>query len=307
VRVAFFKAIEHKASSHDNIYLLTGDLGFKLFDDFRAKHPERFLDVGVAESNMSGIAAGLSLSGKNVYCYSIIPFLIMRAYEHIRNDIAYQNLNVKLIGAGGGFTYGLEGFTHYGLEDLAIMRMLPNMSVVVPADPIEARALAEASVEYEGPIYIRLGRTGEPSIHDKPVDFKIGRHIMLDEGKDVAILTMGSMVYISKLVIDKLKQDGINATLINMHTIKPLDKDIIQQVASTHNAIFAVEEHYVHGGLGSAVGEVLIESGYKGRFERMGIPEKLEKYIGKADFLRSKYGLSEEGIYERILRGLKET
>ena len=307
MRVAFFKAIEHKARSHDNIYLLTGDLGFKLFDDFRAKHPERFFDVGVAESNMSGIAAGLSLSGKNVYCYSIIPFLIMRAYEHIRNDIAYQNLNVKLIGAGGGFTYGLEGFTHYGLEDLAIMRMLPNMSVVVPADPIEASALAEASVEHEGPVYIRLGRTGEPSIHTKPVEFKIGQHIMLNEGKDVAIFATGNMVYISKFVIEKLKQDGIKTTLINMHTIKPLDKDIIQQVASTHNAIFTVEEHYVHGGLGSAVGEVLIESGYKGRFERMGIPEKLEKYIGKADFLRSKYGLSEEGIYERILGGLKET
>ncbi len=306
MRVTFFKAIENKASSHNNIYLLTGDLGFKLFDDFRAKHPERFFDIGVAESNMSGIAAGLSLSGKNVYCYSIIPFLIMRAYEHIRNDIAYQNLNVKLIGAGGGFTYGLEGFTHYGLEDLAIMRMLPNMAVVVPADPIEARALAEASVEYEGPIYIRLGRTGEPSIHDKPVDFKIGQHIMLNEGKDIAIFAIGSMVYISKLVIEKLKQDGIKTTLINMHTIKPLDKDIIQQVASTHNAIFTVEEHYVHGGLGSAVGEVLLESAYKGRFERMGIPEKLEKYIGKADFLRSKYGLSEEGIYERILGGLKE-
>lgn len=306
MRVNFFKAIEKQAGIYDNIYLLTGDLGFKLFDDFRAKYPDRFFDIGVAESNMSGIAAGLSLSGKNVYCYSIIPFLIMRAYEHIRNDIAYHNLNVKLVGAGGGFTYGLEGFTHYGLEDLAIMRMLPNMAVVVPADPKEATSLAEATVEYEGPVYIRLGRTGEPSVHSEPVEFIIGRHIMLNEGKDVAVFAIGNMVYITKQVIEKLKQNKINITLINMHTIKPLDKEIIQQVASTHHSIFTVEEHYIHGGLGSAVAEVLIESGFKGKFTRIGIPEKPEKHIGKADYLRSKYGLTTEAIYKRIMNEIKE-
>ena len=306
MRVNFFKALERKAKLHDNIYLLTGDLGFKLFDDFRAKYPDRFFDIGVAESNMIGIAAGLSLSGKNVYCYSIIPFLIMRAYEHVRNDIAYQNLNVKLIGAGGGFTYGLEGFTHYGLEDLAIMRMLPNMAVVVPADPKEAISLAEVSVEHEGPIYIRLGRTGEPFIHSKPVEFRIGRHIMLNEGKDIAIFAIGNMVYIAKQVIEKLKRNGIKATLINMHTLKPLDKEIIEQVASTHHAIFSIEEHYLNGGLGSAVAEVLIESGFKGKFLRIGIPEKSDKHIGNADYLRGKHGLSTESIYKRITNELEE-
>jgi transketolase len=306
VRIAFFKALENKAKLHDNIYLLTGDLGFKLFDDFRAKYPDRFFDIGVAESNMSGIAAGLSLSGKNVYCYSIIPFLIMRAYEHIRNDIAYHNLNVKLIGAGGGFTYGLEGFTHYGLEDLAIMRMLPNMAVVVPADPKEAVSLAEVSVEYEGPIYIRLGRTGEPAIHSKAVEFIIGSHIMLNEGKDIAIFAIGNMVYTATQVIKKLKQNGIRATLINMHTLKPLDKEIIEQIAPTHHVIFSVEEHYINGGLGSAIAEVLIASGFKGKFVRIGIPEKPDKHIGNADYLRSKYGLSTESIYERIMNELEK-
>lgn len=306
MRVNFFKALERKAKLHDNIYLLTGDLGFKLFDDFRAKYPDRFFDIGVAESNMIGIAAGLSLSGKNVYCYSIIPFLIMRAYEHVRNDISYHNLNVKLIGAGGGFTYGLEGFTHYALEDLAIMRILPNMAVVVPADPKEAISLAEVSVEYEGPIYIRLGRTGEPSIHTKPVEFRIGRHIMLNEGKDIAIFAIGNMVYTAKQVIEKLKQNKIQATLINMHTLKPLDKKIIEQIASTHHAIFTAEEHYINGGLGSALAEHLIESGFKGKFIRIGMPEKPDKYIGNADYLRSKYGLTCESIYKRILRELEE-
>lgn len=306
MRVNFFKTIEDKASLHNNIYLLTGDLGFKLFDNFRAKYPDRFFDIGVAESNMSGIAAGLSLSGKNVYCYSIIPFLIMRAYEHIRNDIAYHNLNVKLIGAGGGFTYGLEGFTHYGLEDLAIMRMLPNMAVVVPSDPEEAISLAEASIEHEGPIYIRLGRTGEPFVHSKPVEFKIGRHIMLNKGKDIAIFAIGNMVYTAKQAIPRLKENGITATLINMHTLKPLDKEIIQQVGSTHDTIFSIEEHYINGGLSSAIAEVLVDSGFKGKFIRIGIPERLNKHIGNADYLRSKYGLSTESIHKRIMKEIKE-
>ena len=306
MRVNFFKALESKAELNDDIYLLTGDLGFKLFDDFREKYADRFFDIGVAESNMIGIAAGLSLSGKNVYCYSIIPFLIMRAYEHVRNDIAYNNLNVKLVGAGGGFTYGLEGFTHYGLEDLAIMRMLPNMTVVVPADPKEAISLAEASVKYKGPIYIRLGKTGEPFVHEKPFEFRIGRHIMLNEGKDIAIFAIGNMVFSAKQVVEKLKRNGINGTLINMHTLKPLDEEVIQQVGSSHNAIFTVEEHYIHGGLGSAVAEVLIESGFKGKFLRLGIPEKPDKHIGNAEYLRSQYGLTTESIYKRISSELKE-
>ena len=306
MRVNFFKALENKAVLHKNIYLLTGDLGFKLFDDFKAKHPDRFFDIGVAESNMIGIAAGLSLSGKNVYCYSIIPFLIMRTYEHVRNDVAYQNLNIKLIGTGGGFTYGLEGFTHYGLEDLAIMRTLPNMAVVVPADPLEAKSLAEASVEHVGPIYIRLGRTGEPVVHDKPFEFRIGHPIILKEGKDIAILAIGNMVHTAKEVVEKLKQKGIAAMLVNMHTLKPLDKEMIQDLSITHSSIFTVEEHYINGGLGSAVAEVLIDSGFKGKLTRIGIPDNPDKHIGNAEYLRSQYGLTADSIFKRILDALKE-
>lgn len=306
MRLSFFKTIEELAERQNNMIILTGDLGFKLFDSFISKFPDRFYDVGVAEANMIGIAAGLSLCGKNVYCYSIIPFLTMRAFEQIRIDIAYNNLKVKLVGVGGGFTYGLEGFTHYGLEDLALMRMLPNMAVVVPADPKEASALAEASVSYEGPIYIRLGRTGEPFIHDKSIEFKIGHPIILNEGKDIAIFAIGNMVYTAKKVMEKLKQNKINITLINMHTLKPLEKHIIRQVSSTHKTIITVEEHYINGGLGSAVAEILAESSFNGRFIRIGIPMKLSKYIGKADYLRIKYCLTTESIYERITNELEE-
>ena len=306
MRSSFFKSLAEVAKKRDDIIILTGDLGFRLFDDFKSRYPDRFYDVGVAEANMVGIAAGLSLCGKNVYCYSIAPFLLMRTFEHIRIDIAYNKLNVKLVGVGGGLTYGLEGITHFGLEDLALMRMLPNMTIVVPADPKEAHTLAETCVDHEGPIYIRLGRTGEPSIHKRSVEFEIGKPIFLNEGKNIAVFAIGNMVSISKQVADMLKQNGINITLVNMHTLRPLNKAIIEQIGSTHEYIFTVEEHYIHGGLGSATLEVLAESGYKGRLKRIGIPEKLGSYIGKADYLRSKYGLSVEGIYKRILNEIEE-
>jgi transketolase len=306
MRPSFFKTLEELAEQRNDIVVLTGDLGFKLFDRFRAKFPNRFYNVGVAESNMIGLASGLSLGGKNVYCYSIIPFLLMRTYEHIRIDIAYNNLNVKLVGVGGGFTYGLEGITHFGLEDLALMRMLPNMAVVVPADPIEASALAKSSVEHRGPVYIRLGRAGEPCIHEKSVEFKIGQPITLIEGKDIALVAIGNMVCTAQKVASDLERKGLKASLINMHTIRPLNKEMIQQLAATHEYIFTIEEHYKNGGLGSAVLEVLADSGYKGTLERIGIPEKLGSCSGDPEFLRSRYGLTAESILKRIMIVLEE-
>ncbi len=305
MRKAFFHVLSEVATNDSDIYLLTGDLGFGLFDSFRAKCPDRFYDIGVAESNMIGIAAGLSLSGKNVYCYSIIPFLVMRAYEHIRLDIAYNNLNVKLVGVGGGFTYGFEGFTHFGLEDLALMRALPNMTVVVPADPIEARQLAKISCKYPSPLYIRLGRTGDPVIHDKTCNFEIGKGMILSEGKDLAIFAIGNMVLEAKRAVDILKKEGISVTLINMHTLKPLDRELVKQCASSHDMLFSIEEHCAVGGLGSALADLLCETGYKGQFKKMCIPEKLSGFVGDGRYLREKYGLNSQKIASNIIRELK--
>jgi transketolase len=306
MREAFFQSLVEVAEIREDIFLLTGDLGFKLFDPFRNKYPDRFFDVGVAESNMIGIAAGLALSGKTVYCYSIIPFLVMRPFEQIRVDVAYQDLNVRLVGVGGGFAYGREGFTHCGFEDIALMRSLPNMTVVVPADPVEARCLAEVSYKHQGPLYIRLGRTGEPVIHEHVPDFTIGKAMFLKDGKKVALFAVGNMVYVAKQVADMLSKKGIRATVINMHTIKPLDVEVISQVASTHEAIFSLEEHNINGGLGSAIAEVLAESRYDGLFKRFGIPNSLKGYIGSADYLRDKYGLTHEKIFETIVNALEE-
>ncbi len=305
MREAFFKTIENLFPYKGDIFVLTADLGFKLFDNIKSKWPDRFYNIGVAEANMIGISAGLSLCDKHVYCYSIIPFLIMRAYEQIRIDVAYHNLNVKLIGVGGGYTYGLEGITHFGLEDMALMRSLPNMSVVVPADPLEAQCLADNSYEHQGPIYIRLGRAGDPYIYKNKPDFKIGKAIVLKEGKRIAIFAIGSMVYIGKQVMDMLAEKGINATLVNMHTLKPLDVEIIEQIILMHDGIFSIEEHNIHGGLGSAIAEILVEGKYNGIFKRFGIQDILKNYIGDSEYLREKCGLTPEKIYLKIIKELE--
>ena len=305
MRYSFFKRLEDVAARNKDIYLLTGDLGFKLFDDFRTRYPDRFIDIGVAESNMAGIAAGLSLSGKNVYCYSIIPFLVMRAYEQIRIDIAYNDLNVKLVGVGAGFSYGMEGFTHFGIEDLSLMRSMPNMNVVVPACIEDAVQLADISSDFPHPLYIRLENT-PGHIYTRKQRLKIGKGLILNKGNDIAIFAIGGMVYQAKQTAELLEREGFSITLINMHTLKPLDKPLIELCAKSHKAIFTVEEHSIIGGLGSAVSEVLSESSYRGLFGRIGIPEKLKKIIGHARFLRKRYGLTEDGIFKTIMQKMKD-
>ncbi|NOZ25644.1 MAG: 1-deoxy-D-xylulose-5-phosphate synthase [Nitrospirae bacterium] len=290
-----------------DLFVLTADLGFKLFDGFEAESRERFYNVGVAEANMIGIAAGLSLCGKNVYCYSIIPFLVMRPFEQVRVDIAYHGLNVKLVGVGGGFTYGCEGFTHFALEDLALMCSLPNMTVVVPADRFEAESVAAISLQHDGPMYIRLGGRGGPVIHDKPPDLKIGRPMVLREGRDIALFATGDMVHSGMRVAGMLSEQGIGTTVVNMHTLKPFDAEFVSGVASAHRAVFSMEEHNVRGGLGSAVAEVLAESGFSGVFRRFGIREEvLRGVVGGADFLRERSGLTPQRLYEEISVSMAE-
>lgn len=306
MRTTFIRALEKLASIDQSIFLLTADLGFKLFDDFRAMYPDRFVNVGVAEANMIGVAAGMALSEKNVYCYSMVPFLVLRALEQIRVDVCYHNLNVKLIGVGGGVTYGLEGMTHHGVEDIAIMRSLPNMTVVAPGDPVEAAAIAEESANYAGPLYIRLGGNNDPQVHQGNADFKIGQGVVVRKGTDVCIIVTGTMLHTANMVADQLSSKGLGATLVSMHTVKPLDKELIVQSADTCNAVFTIEEHSEIGGLGSAVAETLIERGWRGRFRKFALPDRYCEDIGRADYLREKAGLSTGKILERILAEVED-
>ena len=306
MRQAFYNKLEEIAVKDKDVYILTGNLGFKFFDNIRKNCPDQFIDVGVAEANMIGISSGLALSGKNVYCYSIIPFLTMRAYEQIRVDVAYHNLNVKLVGMGAGFTYGFEGFTHFGIEDMALMRAMPNMHVVVPDTIENAVTVAQLSYAYPNPLYIRLGRAGIKNRVGKDFDLEIGKGLILQEGKDIAIFVIGNMIAPAVQASDILKNAGISATIINMHTLKPLDVALVKQCMATHKGIFTVEEHSIIGGLGSAVSEVLAESSYGGAFKRIGIPETLDsKIIGTADYLWQAYGLNAEGISKKITGALE--
>lgn len=289
------------AVTDSNIFLLTADLGFKIFDQFRSTHPDRFINVGVAEANMVGIATGLALSGHNVYCYSIVPFLTMRCLEQIRVDLCYHNLNVKLVGIGGGLAYGLEGMTHHAVEDISIMRSLPNMTVVVPGDPLEVEAIVNESATHQGPLYIRLGTDGSPQVHQTIPELKIGKGIVLNEGGDVGIIANGTMLHTAKIVSETLVSRGLAVTLISMPTVKPLDGGLVAECARGCEAIFTIEEHSIIGGLGSAVAEVLAESGYRGLFRRIAMPDAYGSDIGKVEYLREKCGLTPEVIMNHIL------
>ena len=307
MRDIFVKTISKIAKKNNNIFLLTGDLGFKLFDEFRENCPGRFFNTGVAESNMISIAAGLSLSGKNVYCYSIAPFVCMRPFEQIRIDICFHNLNVKLLGGGGGLSYGLEGMTHHAIEDFAIMKALPNMTVIAPGDIKEAEEIAKESIKYPGPIYIRLPKQApEKSIYPKNKKIKIGKGEIVEKGNNICLIATGSMLEHAKIASDKLKKQKIKPTLVSIHTIKPLDKKLIKKLSKTHKQIFVIEEHSHISGLGSSIAEILFENKYKGVFEKIALPDKYTCYIGHPSYLYDKYGLNPKKIFKKILNNLKK-
>lgn len=305
MRVTFVKILEELAAQNENIFLLTGDLG-KFFGDFQKKYPERFIDVGVAEANMVSLAAGLAKSGKNVYCYSIIPFLIMRAFEQVRIDICYHNLNVKLFGAGGGLAYGFEGVTHYALEDIALMRSLPNMTVVAPGDKQEAVALARESVNFQGPLYLRFGRDDVPRVHKTLDNFKIGQGIVIGEGVDINLIATGTILYLAQVAREILLKENISVGLISLPTIKPLDEELLQNLAENSRAIFTLEEHSLIGGLGSAVADFLMNLGYQGLFRKIALPDEFPSVIGEPNYLYERYNLTPQAMAKYILSEYKK-
>jgi transketolase len=301
MRTAFVETLFELAGNDRDIMLLSADLGFKLFDPFREAYPQQFVNMGVAEQNMIGVAAGLGLEGKRVYCYSMVPFLTFRTLEQIRVDLCYQNVGVTLIGVGGGLTYGLEGMTHHAIEDIAVMRALPNMTVVAPGDPLECRALIEMSARYEGPLYVRLGGNNDPVVHKNPIAFRMGKGIVIDEGKDLAIIATGTMLQKAKEVSDLLSDRCVAPTLVSMHTLKPLDRELVRWCGERSKYLVILEEHSEIGGLGSAVAECLFETGWGGRFLKIALPDQFCKDIGRADYLLEKNGLSTARIFEQII------
>jgi transketolase len=301
MRTAFIQTLFELAKEDERIVLLTGDLGFSVIEPFMQALPKQFVNVGVAEQNMTGMAAGMALSGKIVFTYSIGNFPTLRCLEHIRNDICYHNANVKVVCVGGGFCYGAAGATHHATEDLGIMRMLPGMTVIAPADPVEARHATRAVVNQPGPCYLRLGKAGEPVIHKPDINFQIGKAIRVREGDGVTLISTGGMLRFVLEAADRLSESGIHARVLSMHTLKPLDSESILAAARDSFAMFTVEEHSIIGGLGSAVAEVLAESGETlPVFKRLGLPSAFSSRVGTQQYMLQQHGLSTEGIVNSV-------
>lgn len=306
MRKAFIKTLTELAEKDERVFLLTGDLGFRVFEDFAQKFPERFINCGVAEQNMIGVAAGLAMAGKKPYVYSIVPFVTLRCLEQIRNDLCYQNLDVKIIGVGGGFSYGTLGSTHSLLEDVAVLRSLPNMTILCPADLAQTEQLMIKSYQMKGPTFIRLMNLKEANNLDAKASLEIGWPLVLEEGKDGAVIATGLEVHSCLEAVRKLKDSGLRFKLINVHTLKPIDKGrLLAEIKGIKN-VFTVEEHSIIGGLGGAVAEILAESDWQGNFKIIGIPDEYLSGIGSPDYLREKYLLGAEQIVGQVLKGMKK-
>ena len=300
MRVAFTTTLTTYAKTHPEIMLLTADLGFSIFEDFIRDLPEQYLNAGISEQNMTGLAAGLAMEGKTPVIYSIIPFITMRNFEQIRNDICYQNQNVKIVGVGSGFSYGTYGHTHHGLEDIALMRSLANMTILSPSDPVEVKSATLWALQNKGPVYLRLGKAGEPILHKTTGNIQFGKASLLKKGSDATIFTTGAIANIALEIANLLERKNISIRIYSIHTIKPLDsKTILLAAKETHN-IFSLEEHSIIGGLGSAISEVIAENSTGVTFKRFGVPDKFTTKIGMQAFMRKVNGLDASTIANKI-------
>ena len=308
MRIAFLNKLTELMEQDDSIYILVADTGFHVFDEFQNRFSDRYLNVGISEASMVGMASGLALSGKKVFTYGIVPFVTMRCFEQIRVDLCYPELPVTIVGVGGGLTYGPAGMTHHSIEDIAVMNCLPNMTVICPGDPIETQQAVEAVMLLEGPCYLRLGKTGEKVVHSQhQKDFAIGKGLRVRKGNDVAIIATGNMLPTAVDTCDILEADGVGPELVSMHTIKPIDKELIIELARRCRLIATVEEHSIIGGLGSVAAGVLTEEelNTKVLLKKFAIGDEYARKAGSQDYLRRQYGLTAETIADEVRVCLK--
>lgn len=303
MRNTFVKTLVEQAEKDDRIWCVTPDLGFSVLEPFAEKFPDRFLNTGIAEQNAVGIAAGLALSGKTVYVYSIIPFAVSRPYEQIKVDVAYMNTNVRIVGVGAGFAYGPAGATHHALDDIAIMRTLPNMAICCPGAVNEVEDIVRYSVWHNGPMYIRLGKGGEPR-YENQVEF--GRFSTVVDGQDFAIIATSNMLETAVVSAELFRKEGKNPLVLSAHTVKPLDVKKINELLNARMPIVTMEEHNVIGGLGSAVAEVIAQSGKSAKFLPIGVSDTFSHFIGSRSFIDKKMHLDAQSCKERVSAFLQE-
>ena len=307
MRDTFVRTLVDIAKKDKNIELVTGDLGFGVLKPFWEQCPDQFTNAGIAEQNMTSVAAGMSLEGKTVFTYSIGNFPTLRCLEQIRNDCAYHHANVKVVCVGGGFVYGSLGMSHHATEDIAIMRSLPDVVVMAPGDLVEAEEATKAIASYAGTCYLRLGRGGEKRIHDRIDNFQIGKAIKVHDGKHFAIFSTGAIFDEVQEAYCQLKEKGYAPMVYTFPTVKPIDRTVIAQCAKDCKFIVTCEEHNIVGGFASAVSEVLSEMQEKKAYlVRIGLNDKYATKVGSQKYVRSQYEMDSQAIVNIIQREIRK-
>jgi len=296
MRNSFAKSIMEFAQQDESVFLITGDAGYGVLCEYQKRYPDRYLNLGVAEQNMIGFAAGMALAGYNMFVYDIAPFVLYRCYEQVRNDICYQRLPITLIGVGSGVSYAPSGMTHYSIEDIAVARTMPNLVILSPSDPVEVRSSMEYALTGNSPVYIRIAKSGEPVIHEEKID-DITKPQVVRHGRDVAVLFHGS---ISKEVIEAADNCRYNPVVLSVPMVWPMDFDCLAESLGGVHTIITVEEHYVTGGLGTIIAEWITAKRLPIKLKKMGIPNKFIHDIKNAGGIRELYGFSSVGIRTTI-------
>lgn len=304
MRDTFVRTLVDLAKEDKSIELITGDLGFGVLKPFWEQCPDQFTNAGIAEQNMTSVAAGMALTGKNVFTYSIGNFPTLRCLEQVRNDCAYHKANVKVVCIGGGFVYGSLGMSHQATEDIAILRALPDVVVLAPADLVEAEECTKALAKYEGTAYLRLGRGGEKRIHDHIDNFQIGKAIKVHDGEKVAIFSTGAIFEEIRRTELILNEKGITPAVYTFPTVKPIDVSTILDCSKDFDLIATCEEHNIIGGFGSAVAEVMAENPARAKLLRIGLHDEYSIRVGNQKYLREQYGLDGDSIARQILEKL---
>jgi transketolase len=307
MRNAFADELTKLGGEDRRVVMLSGDIGNRLFDKFRAAHQARFFNCGVAEQNMMGVAAGMAMSGLRPVAYTITPFITTRCLEQIRTDACYHELPVTIVAVGAGLAYAGLGPSHHACEDISFLRSIPNMVVMCPGDAWEVRAALRAILRQDRPVYMRMGKKGEPVVHKgMPPGFAIGRSLTVTDGKDVCLLSTGNMLPEVIEAAHKLKEKGISARVDSFHTVKPLDGSCLEEAFSRYKLVATIEEHSLIGGLGSAVAEWVVDHAITPRcFLRFGTPDAFFKWSGEQEYARERLGLTGHQIADRILQALR--
>ncbi len=301
MRNAFAAELTELARRDPRVVLLSGDIGNRLFDPFKQECGDRFFNCGVAEANMMGVAAGMAMSGMRPVVYTIVPFVTTRCLEQIRVDVCYHEQPVTIVGVGGGLSYASLGSTHHACEDVGLLRMLPGMTIVCPGDASEVRAGLRAALQHDGPVYLRLGKKGEPRVHEQEPPVEIGRSLPVRSGSDIALLAVGHVLPLALRAAEILAERGISARVDSFHTVKPLDEECLADVFARYRLVSVIEEHSVIGGAASAVAEWLARrSGTSARFLPVGVDDRFQHRSGSVAYLRHLVGLEPDVIAAKV-------